>query len=211
MIVTTQTKLSIFNLVCHYFLVSCFIHLFNHRHYWHSLLWWYFLTQIGICPLVSCISRFVTLFLCRTLFLLFAPIFICFFTLFHIDFRLYLRLCSLRYWPSKFQYHSIQHYIISNKFFFLTSIISDLALLKLYLSLSTSPATVLLICATLSCFKHLTSVSVSHTRYSFISFSIFLLSFKSPVFNDFHNVLRLFDVSPNFIFPTSETMFDYHL
>ena len=118
MIVNTQTKLSIFNLVCHYFLVSCFIHLFNHRHYWCSLLWWYFLTQIGICPLVSCISRFVTLFLCRTLFLFFAPIFICFFTLFHIDFRLYLRLCSLRYWPSKFQYHSIQDYIISNKFLF---------------------------------------------------------------------------------------------
>ena len=96
-------------------------------------------------------------------------------------------------------------------FFFLTSIISDLALLKLYLSLSTSPATVLLICATLSCFKHLTSVSVSHTRYSFISFSIFLLSFKSSVCNDFHNVLRLFDVLLNFLFTTSETMFDYLL
>ena len=29
--------------------------------------------------------------------------------------------------------------------------------------------------------------------------------------NDFHNVLRLFDVLPNFLFTTRETMGDYHL
>ena len=29
--------------------------------------------------------------------------------------------------------------------------------------------------------------------------------------NDFHNVLRLFDVLPNFLFTTSETMGDYYL
>ena len=30
-------------------------------------------------------------------------------------------------------------------------------------------------------------------------------------FNHFHNILRLFDVLPNFPFTTSETMRDYHL
>ena len=31
------------------------------------------------------------------------------------------------------------------------------------------------------------------------------------VLQSFHNVLRLFDVLPNFSFPASETMCDYHL
>ena len=30
-------------------------------------------------------------------------------------------------------------------------------------------------------------------------------------YNHFHNILRLFDVLPNFPFPTSETMRDYYL
>ena len=30
-------------------------------------------------------------------------------------------------------------------------------------------------------------------------------------YNQFHNILRLFDVSPNFPFTTSETMGDYYL
>ena len=29
--------------------------------------------------------------------------------------------------------------------------------------------------------------------------------------NHFHNILRLFDVLPNFSFPTTETMSDYYL
>ena len=29
--------------------------------------------------------------------------------------------------------------------------------------------------------------------------------------NHFHNILRLFDVLPNFLFTTSETMRDYYL
>ena len=30
-------------------------------------------------------------------------------------------------------------------------------------------------------------------------------------YNQLHNILRLFDVLPNFAFPTSETMGDYYL
>ena len=30
-------------------------------------------------------------------------------------------------------------------------------------------------------------------------------------YNQFHNILRLFDVLPSFLFPTSETMCDYYL
>ena len=32
----------------------------------------------------------------------------------------------------------------------------------------------------------------------------------SNIYNHFHNILRLFDVLPNFLFTTSETMRDYH-
>ena len=39
-----------------------------------------------------------------------------------------------------------------------------------------------------------------------IEFHIFEL-----VYNHFHNILRLFDVLPNFRFTTSETMGDYYL
>ena len=31
------------------------------------------------------------------------------------------------------------------------------------------------------------------------------------VYNQLHNILRLFDVLPNFLFTTSETMRDYYL
>ena len=34
---------------------------------------------------------------------------------------------------------------------------------------------------------------------------------KSICYDLFHNILRLFDVSPNFSFTTSETMRDYYL
>ena len=34
---------------------------------------------------------------------------------------------------------------------------------------------------------------------------------NSPSYNQFHNILRLFDVLPNFPFTTSETMGDYYL
>ena len=32
-----------------------------------------------------------------------------------------------------------------------------------------------------------------------------------PIYNQFHNILRLLDVSPNFLFTTSETMGHYYL
>ena len=32
-----------------------------------------------------------------------------------------------------------------------------------------------------------------------------------PTYNQFHNILRLFDVLPSFPFTTSETMGDYYL
>ena len=32
-----------------------------------------------------------------------------------------------------------------------------------------------------------------------------------PAYNHFHNILRLFNVLPNFPFTTSETMGDYYL
>ena len=32
----------------------------------------------------------------------------------------------------------------------------------------------------------------------------------SNIYNQFHNILRLFDVLPNFLFTTSETMRDYY-
>ena len=34
---------------------------------------------------------------------------------------------------------------------------------------------------------------------------------KISTYNQFHDILRLFDVFPNFPFTTSETMRDYHL
>ena len=46
-----------------------------------------------------------------------------------------------------------------------------------------------------------------------IYFAIFdsYLSYCCLVFNHFQNILRLFDVLPNFLFPTSETMRDCYL
>ena len=38
-----------------------------------------------------------------------------------------------------------------------------------------------------------------------------VLKFHSTNYNQFHNILRLFDVLPNFAFTTSETMSDYYL
>ena len=37
------------------------------------------------------------------------------------------------------------------------------------------------------------------------------LSLRTPIYNQFHNILRLFDVLPNFPFTTSEMMGDYYL
>ena len=37
------------------------------------------------------------------------------------------------------------------------------------------------------------------------------LLFLVVTYNQFHNILRLFDVLPNFLFTTSETMVDYYL
>ena len=34
---------------------------------------------------------------------------------------------------------------------------------------------------------------------------------QTPVYNQFHNILRLLDVLPNFLFTTSETMGHYYL
>ena len=39
----------------------------------------------------------------------------------------------------------------------------------------------------------------------------FLLKLNFRTYNQFHNILKLFDVLPNFIFTTSETMGDYYL
>ena len=38
-----------------------------------------------------------------------------------------------------------------------------------------------------------------------------LAKYIKKSYNQFHNILRLFDVSPNFSFTTSETMSDYDL
>ena len=37
------------------------------------------------------------------------------------------------------------------------------------------------------------------------------LFLRTPIYNQFHNILRLFDVLPNFPFTTSEMMGDYYL
>ena len=39
----------------------------------------------------------------------------------------------------------------------------------------------------------------------------FIKSLKIRAYNQFHNILRLFDVLPNFRFTTSEMMCDYYL
>ena len=36
-------------------------------------------------------------------------------------------------------------------------------------------------------------------------------NYSQKTINHFHNILRLFDVLPNFLFTTSETMHDYYL
>ena len=38
-----------------------------------------------------------------------------------------------------------------------------------------------------------------------------MIFIKMKNYNHFHNILRLFDVLPNFLFTTSETMHDYYL
>ena len=44
------------------------------------------------------------------------------------------------------------------------------------------------------------------------SYKDFILKiFLARNYNQFHKILRLFDVSPNFLFTTSETMCDYYL
>ena len=45
----------------------------------------------------------------------------------------------------------------------------------------------------------------------FEQFSCLKILKKGFVDNQFHNILRFLDVLPNFLFTTTETMFDYYL
>ena len=42
-------------------------------------------------------------------------------------------------------------------------------------------------------------------------YSQLLPEFILLTYNDFHNILSLFDILPNFTFPTSERMLDYYI
>ena len=48
-------------------------------------------------------------------------------------------------------------------------------------------------------------------RTIFTKFPRQKLLFSNNAYNQFHNILRLFDVLPNFLSPTSGTMCDYYL
>ena len=55
------------------------------------------------------------------------------------------------------------------------------------------------------------SVSVCCLRVSLHHFYQLYLRFTGSTYNQFHNILRLFNILPNFAFTTSETMDNYYL
>ena len=79
------------------------------------------------------------------------------------------------------------------------------ALMNLYINITrTFPMTLIFFSAN---FKFLYSLKTSENHFLTFGNAAFAYNWLITIYNHFHNILRVFEVLPNFLYTTSETLF----